>query len=407
MGTRSGTAHRSTQQMRHAFIVVQVAMALVLLVGAGLLGASLNRVLAVSPGFRPDHVLSGRVALPWTHYRDNAARLAFADRLLEVLSSQPGVTAVGASTAIPVTASGEFNVMRIPGHQPELANPPILHNRHGVTGRYFEAMGIPLREGRYLESADNHRAGRVCVVDEEFARAYWPGESAVGKQVSEGPDVRDRSEWFTIVGVVGAVKQNQVTETTPGRAIYFPFVHNASSQIFVTVRTAVDAAAMATTLQKWVRSLNPDLPTSDLRTMAMRLDDSLVARRSPAMLATLFALAALTLAAIGTYGVLAYAVAQRRREIGVRMALGALPLQVGRHFLGLGTRLLLLGVALGGVGAVLLGRAMRSLLFETPAFHTPTFVGALLAMSAVTLAASLLPTIRAARTDPVEALKEE
>ncbi|MBL9135426.1 MAG: ABC transporter permease [Verrucomicrobiales bacterium] len=406
-GTRSGTPTRAVQRVRQAFIVAQVAMALVLLVGAGLLGASLDRALAVSPGFRPDHVLAGRVALPWTHYRDDAARLAFIERLLDVLKSQPGVTAAGVSTAVPIHASRESNVMRIPGHEPELANPPILHNRHGVTGDYFAAMGIPLIEGRFLDASDSRRTQRVCVVDTEFARTYWPGQSALGHQVSEGPDVRQRSEWFTIVGVVGAVKQKQVTETTPGRALYLPFIHNSNGQIYVTVRTAAEPGAFAVTFQKLVRSIDPELATTDLRTMEVRIADSLVARRSPAVLAGFFASAALALAAIGTYGVLAYAVAQRQREIGVRMALGALPRQIGRHFLGLGLRVLLLGALLGGIGAVMVGRAMQSLLFEVPAFHAPTFLTALSAMGLVTLAACLVPTLRAARTDPMMALRAD
>jgi predicted permease len=406
-GSRSGTATHTAQRLRHGFIVAQVALAFVLLIGAGLLGLSLTKALAVSPGFRADHVLAGQINLPWSRYPGAGAQLAFSERLLDAVKAQPGVVAAGVSTEVPVNGNHEFNVMRIPGHEPELANPPILHNRHGVTGDYFEAMGIPLREGRFLEPADSHRNQRVCVVDEEFARTYWPGRSALGKYVSEGPDVRDSSEWFTIVGVVGAVKQNQVTETGAGRTVYFPLVHNGNGNLYLSVRTATEPGAFARTVERLVRSADPELPVSDLRTMEVRIDDSLVARKSPAMLAAVFAIVAMLLAAIGTYGVLAYAVAQRRREIGIRMALGALPQKVATSFLLLSLKLLGIGTALGAAGALLLGRFMGNILFEVPAYHIPTFLLALAIMSVVSLMAGILPALRAAKTDPMEALRAE
>lgn len=406
-GSRSGTATHAAQRLRHGFIVAQVALAFVLLIGAGLLGLSLTKALAVSPGFRADHVLAGQLNLPWSRYPGVGAQIAFSERLLDSIRTQPGVVAAGVSTEVPVNGNREFNVMRIPGHEPELANPPILHNRHGVTGDYFEAMGIPLREGRFLDSADSHRNQRVCVVDEEFARTYWPGRSALGKSVSEGPDVRDSSEWFTVVGVVGAVKQNQVTETGAGRTVYFPLAHNGNGNLYLSVRTAAAPGAFGRTLETLVRAADPELPVSDLRTMEVRIDDSLVARKSPAMLAAVFAIVAMLLAAIGTYGVLAYAVAQRRREIGIRMALGALPQKVATSFLLLSLKLLGLGTVLGAAGALLLGRFMGKILFEVPAYHIPTFLLSLAIMSAVSLTAGILPALRAARTDPMEALRAE
>lgn len=406
-GSRSGTASQAAQRLRHGFIIAQVAMAFVLLIGAGLLGVSLRKTLAVSPGFRADHVLTGQLSLPWNRYPGDTARLAFTQRLLDAVRSQPGVVSAGMSTEVPLNGSKEFNVMRIPGHEPELASPPVLHNRHGVTGDYFTAMGIPLREGRFIDAADSLRESRVCVVDEEFAHTYWPGQSALGKYVSEGPDSRDRSEWFTIVGVVGAVKQTQITETTAGRAIYLPLRYNSNGDIYLTVRTANAPEASGQTLEKIVRAADPELPLSDLRTMVMRIDSSLLARRSPTVLAGIFACVALLLAAIGTYGVLAYAVAQRRREIGVRMALGAVPKQIGAHFLTLSLKLLAVGVAFGAFGGWLAARAMQSVLFDVPAFHIPTFAIALLTMSAVSLIAGILPAHRAARVDPMTALRAE
>jgi len=405
--SHSSSATPSAQRLRHGFMIAQVALAVVLLIGAGLLGMSLQRALAVSPGFRPDHVLTAQIALPWAHYPGSDPRTAFAKQLSQALQAQPGIVAAGVSTEIPVNGSREFNAMRIPGHNPELANPPILHNRHGVTGDYFAAMGIPLREGRFLEPEDSHRDSRVCVVDEDFARTYWPGQSALGKFVSEGPDPRPQSEWFTIVGVVGPVKQSHITETTPGRAIYVPFRHNASSTLYVAVQTDASPDAFGPTLQKIVRSANPELAVNNLRTMKVRIDESLIARRSPAVLAGVFALVALILASVGTYGVLAHAVAQRRREIAVRVAIGATPRQIGGHFAMLSLQLLTAGASLGFAGAWILSKAMQSILFGLSAFHLPTFIAALFVVILVSFLACLVPVLRATRTDPSEALKAE
>lgn len=406
--SRSGTATHAAQRLRHSFIVAQVALAFVLLAGAGLLGVSLRRALAVSPGFRVDHVLTGRLSLPDTHYRDDDARVAFLERLQDALSAQPGVTAVGMASEVPVSPHHDVGVMRIPGHTPELAMPPIIHNRLGVAGDYFAAMGIPLLEGRFLDRGDSHGALRACVVDEDFARTYWPGESALGKFVSDGSDERDRSQWFTVVGVVGAVKLVQVTEATRARTVYFPFLYSRGlGEAYAVARTILPPESFGLTFQKLVRSLNPELPVDDLSTMEMRLADSLVTRRSPALLAGLFALVALMLAAVGTYGVLAYAVGQRRREIGVRMALGALRGQISRHFLLLGLRLLVMGTVLGAMGAWLVGRAMQGVLFEVPSFHLPTFLAAVTVMTLASLIACLLPALRAARVEPMEALRAE
>lgn len=403
-GSRSSTRHRLSQKWRHGFVVTQIALAFVLLSGAGLLGVSLRKVLAVSPGFQADHVLTGHLALPSTQYPDPASRVGFVSRLLEAVRSIPGVVSAGVCTQIPMHGAREFNVMRIPGHSPELANPPILHHRHGVAGDYFPVMGIPLREGRFLDGGDSLDSKRVCVVDEEFARTYWPGQSALGKHVSEGPDERQPSEWFTVVGVVGAVKQSDVTEDTPGRAVYLPFRHNPSD-LYVVVRTSFPPELLSLALEKQVRELDPELPLADIQTMDLRIENRLVGRRSPALLATLFAAVALILAAVGTYGVLASAVAQRRGEIGLRMALGATRGHIGRQFMGMTLRLMAAGIVVGTVGSWWVGRFMQGILFSVPAFHLPTLLTVFLTISAVSVVAGCVPSFRAARTDPLDALK--
>ncbi len=406
--SRYDTANFAAQRLRQTFIVAQIAFAFVLLAGAGLLGTSLKRAMAVSPGFRSDHVLVGRISLPGTNYRDETARLAFTDRLLEKVQAEPGVVAVGVITDVPVNGVHENNVMTVVGHTPEPGAPPILHYRYGVTGNYFAAMRIPLREGRFLESGDSHRENRACVVDEDFARHYWPHGGAIGQRVFEGPPQnRQPSEAFTVVGVVGAVKQGDLTDNKANGAIYFPYRYNANNTVCVVMGTGPIPASLASTLQTAVRILDPDLPIDDLRSMDVRIADSLIARRSPTLLAAVFGISALLLAALGTYGVLSYAVAQRRREIGVRMALGAVPQQIATQFLPLGLRLLAWGTILGVGGAWLAGRAMQSILFGVPALHPATLAGTAAVMTAISLFACWLPARRAAKVDPMVALRHE
>jgi predicted permease len=280
------------------------------------------------------------------------------------------------------------------------------HYSYQVTGDYFTALGIPLREGRFLTSADSHRADRICVVDEDFARRYWPKGSALGQRVFQGSD-SDDAKLFTIVGVVGAVKQAELTEPQGQGAVYLPFLDVYVGNIFVVTRTSQRPEAFAETLRKLVRGANPDLAIDNLRSMDTRITDSLIARRSPALLAGIFAGVALLLAAIGTYGVLSYAVAQRTREIGIRMALGAQRGQIGTQFLSLGLRLLAAGTILGLMGAWWAGRAMQSVLFEVPTLHVATLLGTALVMTTVSLVACLIPARRATKVDPVIALRAE
>jgi hypothetical protein len=221
--------------------------------------------------------------------------------------------------------------------------------------------------------------------------------------VDELPD----DQAFTVVGVVGATKQIELTEDSGQGAVYVPYQYRTVANVFAVVRTSRPPETFGLALQKIVRAIDPELPVNDLRSMEVRIDDSLIARRSPALLAAVFAGVALLLAAIGTYGVLAYAVAQRHREIGVRLALGALPRQIGRQFLLMGLRLLAVRILLGLPGAWLAGRAMQTLLFGVPSLHVLTVTGTACVLGVVSLLACLLPTLRASRVDPMEALRYE
>ncbi len=399
--SRTDTISRAAQRLRHAFIVAQIALAFILLTGAALLGLSLKKVMAVSPGFRADHVLTGEFTVPFKY----DAR-PILDRLLETIDQQPGVGAAGAITNVPLSGGNGKSAITPKGYVPPAGESLQGHYSYQVTGDYFTTLGIPLREGRFLTSADSHRADRVCVVDEDFARRYWPEGGALGHRVFQGSD-SDDAKLFTIVGVVGAVKQAGLTEPKGQGAVYLPFFETYFGTIFVVTRTSQRPEAFAQTLRKLVRAANPDLAIDNLRSMETRIADSLIARRSPALLAGIFAVVALLLAAIGTYGVLSYAVAQRRREIGIRMAVGAQAHQIGRQFLSLGLRLLGAGILFGVIGACLAGRAMQSVLFGVPPLHPAALFGSAVIIGAVSLVACLIPARRATKVNPMIALRAE
>jgi predicted permease len=401
--SRSGTIRGATQRLRHGFIIVQIALAFVLLAGAALLGLSLKTVMAVPSGFRAEQALTGKCTISWEAIPH---RVAIIDRLLESIRHQPGVAAAGTITNIPLSGDNGKSAVTPHGYVPPPGQSQHGHYAYAVYGDYFSALGIPLREGRYLTSDDSHRSERVCVVDEDFTRRYWPNGSTIGQRVALG-DETDDAKLFTIVGVVGAVKQTELTEPRGQGAVYLPYAYRERNSVFIVARLTQRPEAFAETLRTLVRATDPQLAIDDVRSMGTRIDDSLIARRSPAVLAVVFAAVALLLAAIGTYGVLSYAVAQRRREIGIRMALGAQKQQIGAQFLSLGLRLLAAGGALGLLGAWLAGRAMQSVLFDVPTLPIAALLGTAFVMSTVSLIACLIPARRATHVDPVIALRGE
>ena len=404
--SRGGTSGPGAQILRHTFLVSQIALAFILLAGAGLLGLSLRRVMAISPGFQSDHVLTGQILLPWANYSE-AGRLKFVESLMDNLDHLPGVLSAGVVNNVPFSGNIGKSAATVMGHVRRPGESVRGHYSYGVAGDYFRAMGFSLRSGRFLTADDSRRSERVCVVDEDFARYYWPHASAIGQRLWDGSEAGKDAEAFTIVGVAGGAKQAGLTENEAQGAVYYPYAFRIGDSVFVAVRTSLPPESLALTLQKVVRQIDADVPVSDLRSMDTRIADSLVARRSPALLAGLFSAIALLLTSIGTYGVLSYAVAQRRREIGVRIALGAQPGQIRIQFLSLSLRLLVAGTVLGLIGAWQAGRAMRSLLFQVPPLNVAVLAAAACVTAAVCLAACLLPSQRAAKISPMEALAEE
>ena len=405
--TRGETASRISQRLRHGFIVAQIAMALVLLEGAGLLGLSLKEAMAVSPGFRPDHVLTAQILLPRNEYPNWAARLAYNRRLLAEISRQPGVAAAGAVNNVPLSGKNGKSAATVKGYVLPPGETLRGHYSYGVDGNYFAAMGFRLLQGRFLSAEDSQRGDRVCVVDEDFARFYWPHTSALGQRLFEGADETKEADAFTVVGVVGAVKQAGLTDNAAQGAIYYPYALRGDDSLFVVLRTSLPPESAGPSLETIVRRTGRDATMTDVRSMEARISESLITRRAPALLASLFSAIALLLTAVGTYGILSYAVAQRRREIGVRMAMGARPQQIRRQFLGLGLRLLAAGTILGVAGAWLTGLAMRSLLFRVASFDVATLAGTACVMGLVSLVACLAPAHQAARISPAEALADD
>jgi predicted permease len=404
---RGGIAGRAAQTLRHSFIIAQIALGFVLLTGTGLLGLSLKRAMDVSPGFRSDHVITGQISLVGNKYRSPEAGLAFTERLVGELRHQPGVLSAGVANNIPFSGANGKSAVTVVGHVLRPGESLRGHYSYGVGGDYFRAMGFSLRAGRFLTGADSRRRERACVVDQDFAHYYWPNSSALGHRLFQGSEAGSDAQAFTVVGVVGSIKQSGLTDDAAQGAVYYPYIYRPESNVFVAVRGSVQPASLQTAFGKAARRIDPELAVADIQTMDDRIAESLVAQRSPAVLGGTFSGIALLLIAIGTYGVLSYAVAQRRREIGVRMALGARPEQIGGHFLWLALRLLAAGTIIGMTGAWITGQAMRSVLFHVPAHSPAILTGSAAVIAAISLFACLLPARRAARISPIQALADQ
>jgi predicted permease len=401
--SRGGTTARSANRLRHALTVAQFALAFTLLTGAGLLGITFSKILAVNPGFHPENVLTASVSLPWKHYEEANQRYAFVERLGQGLRTLPGTTAVGFTTDLPFSGPTNSNtVFKIEGQPPLPGQSLAVHDYAGVAGDFFAALGIPLVGGRLLTDDDSRHSLAVCVVDEDFSRHYWPGKSGLGHRISGGP-----GGFYTVVGVVGAAKQSDLADQRASGIVYLPFMIDAGPRVTAVIRTLQAPQSAGSDFRTALQQIDRDLAVEDLRTMTSRIDDSLEARRSPLVLACIFAGVALVLAAVGIYGVLAYSVAQRRREIGVRIALGAEPRQIMAKFLWVGAKLAMVGSMLGCIGGWMAGRAMAGMLYGVGSADPLVYCGIAVLLALVAMAACLVPAVNATRISPMEALRSE
>ncbi len=410
-GGRTGSSGAAAAATRSILVVAQVSLAFILLIGAGLLLSSFGRVLEVDPGFRPAQVLTAQLSLPLTRYDTEAAH-AFNQRARDAIEALPGVTDVGFTTLLPFGDNQNKSAVVPEGYEfgPDEGF-PLPHNAW-IEGRYFASMGIPLLDGRDFDARDGAEAARVAVVDQDFANRFWPGENPVGKRLHRGTS--NSNPWLTVVGLVGAVKIEDLAEQDDRGAVYFAMTQaevgqqaSLIAQMTLVIRADGAAASLGTTVRSAILSLDPQLPIYDVKVMSTRLEDSLAQRKTPMTLLLVFAAVALLLSALGIYGVLAYSVSQRTKEIGIRMALGAEPARILQQILWQGSRLVGAGLVVGAVGALGLTRLIASLLYAVEPTDPAVFTAVSGMLAAVGLVACLVPSRRATRVDPVTALRDE
>jgi predicted permease len=410
---RTGTSGTGARTLRRALVVAQVGFAYVLLIGAGLLFASFRKVLAVDPGFRGDGVMTASVNLPVSRYKDDPAVIAFADEALRRVRALPGVVGAGATDTIPFGGHHSDSVILAEGYQMQPGESVISPSQVVASPGYFETIGARLVSGRFFEERDGAKAPPVVIVDEKLARRFWPGTDPVGRRMYKPTDINnllaisDKTVFLTVVGVVHDVKLESLTEgrQTVG-TYYFPLAQNASNGLTFALRTAGDPANVSTALRGALSGLDRELPVYDLATLEALTQRSLLSRRAPVLLSLSFGAVALFLSAIGIYGVLAYLVTQRTREIAIRLALGSSAGGVFKLVLREGIVLSVAGFVLGMAGTAVLRRAVESQLFGISATDPIVLAVVTVGLGLVAVAACALPARRATRIDPILALSE-
>ena len=400
---RAALGHR-TEWLQSGLVVFEVALALAPLLGAALVLQSVQRLLRQDPGFRPEQATAFRVQLPQERYPDDASRRAMVAAFLPRLRALPGVSHAGAINDLPLSNSNTNGNFSIEGQLFDKAHEPAIEYRFASSG-YIEAMGIPLKEGRTFEDGDRAGGEPVALVNFEAVRRFWGGKSPIGGRIRPGEE-EDHKPWRRIVGVVGDVHHNGLGEK-PRAEMYYPLDQDTSSRLTFVLRSRESLAPLASAARRELAAVDPGLSLFEVKSLEDRVSESVAAPRSAGVLLGLFAGLAVVLAAAGVYGVLAFSVAQRTREIGIRMAVGASARSVRWWVLRRALSLAGIGIAAGLGGALLLGRSLERLLYGVAPSDPPTALAAAAMLSAVTLAAALLPANRATRVDPQEALRAE
>jgi putative ABC transport system permease protein len=414
-GGRSGTSGRHRQRVRQVLVMSQVAVALVLVTGAGLLVQSFRKLRGVDPGFVPERLLTARVDLGPVRYGANDVKRRFYDDLLARVKMLPGVRSAGLARALPMTGRldiGDWSFVL----EGQAASPPRPTDWHpadwqAVSPGYFETMSIPVLQGRDFAASDRVGAPGAIIVNRTLARQVWPAGNAIGQRVMLGGGGAD-SVWRTVVAIVGDVRHRGLT-ASPRPEMFLPYdqfpagTGTAPPSMHVVLRTAGDPAALATALASTVADIDPDVPLSGIQTMEVALSSWAAERRLVMLLVTGFALVALALGSVGIYGVMAHLVAQREREIGVRMALGAVPGQIVGLVVSQSAGLVGLGIVAGMLGALAVTRLLAGLLFQVRPTDPLTFVGTTLVLVLAAAGATLVPALRAIRTDPAHALRSD
>ena len=409
-GGRGATAGRARFSARSALVITQIALAMVLLVGSGLMVRSYWHLKNVDPGFDPTNVLTFDIGLPSAVHPDRQSAATFQQQLLDRLATLPGVEHAGAISCLPLSGWCSGDPLYERGAPPEPGIIPPIIARRTVAPGYFEATRIPLLSGRRLDRTDHEQLTDAVVVSARLVELYWPGEDPLGKQVFTGSDP-DPDQWYTIVGVVGDVQTGKLSDG-PSPLIYFPLVSTANSGpaphvMTFTLKTAIPPLDLAGVVHREVWALNGNLPVARVRTLDQLVSQARIQTTFTMLLLAIAAGVALILGAVGVYGVISYVVGQRRNEIGLRIALGAQRRDVSRMVLGQGGRMAAFGVALGLAGAFGLARLMGALLFGVTPTDPLTYAAVAAILLTITMAACYLPARRAAGVDPVDALKAE
>nr|MDQ3805976.1 ADOP family duplicated permease [Acidobacteriota bacterium] len=401
-GGRTGGGGPRRSRLRGALVVSEVALTLVLLVGAGLLVKSFARLLEVDPGLDPRGVLTMDVSLPPAKYAERHQIAAFYRQLLDEVAALPGVETAGAVSVLPLAGEDSSNFVQIEGRPPLAPGQALRAGRRNVGADYFGALRIQLKSGRAFAASDSAEAPPVVIINEAMARAFFAGEDPLGKRIRTG----DKSPWVTVVGVVGDVRHRGLeVDTRP--EMFFPHAQTPSRQMTLAVRAAGDPLALVGPVRERVRAVDKDQPVGNVKTMEAWLAESVASRRFSVLLLGVFALIAAVLAAVGIYGVVSYGVAQRTHELGLRIALGARPSDVLRLVIRQGMKMALVGAAVGFAAALALTRVMSGLLYGVSATDPATFAGVTLLLGAVAFLACYVPARRATRVDPMVALRHE
>ena len=407
---RSGTSSPSARVIRRLLVTSQVAFALVLLVGAGLLLKSFARLQSEELGFRPERIVALRLHPDAERYDTTEKLMNLYRAVVDRVGAIPGVEAVSYVNFVPVTTVGVPTRLTIPGREPA-PDESFSAEYNLVSANYFQMLGIPVRMGRGIDAGDMNESSTAIVVNETLARQYWPDANPVGrpltvyKQVSGRPDFKQPIHG-EVVGVVGDVRSSG-PGVPVGPEVFLPFARNPWRNVYITIRTKRAPEPLIGQIRQAALAVEPNLPVDDLRTMDEMLALRLARRRLDTTLLGSFAAAALLLAAVGIYGVVAYAVSQRRHEIGVRMALGATPGGVVRLVVRQGIVLGTVGVAIGTLGALALSQSLTGLLYEVSAMDPFVYGGIALLLLGVAVAASAVPAVRASRLDPSSALRQD
>jgi putative ABC transport system permease protein len=408
-GSRGSTAGPGHHRLGNALVSLEIGLAMLLLVGAGLLLRSFSRLEDVPPGFQADHLLVADIPVSQAVYAKPEQRFEFYDRLVEGARTLPGVRAAGAASFLPVSGGGSVIHFNITGRPPKSANDFTAAGYRTVTPSYFETLGVPLLQGRLIAAADTEKAPGVVVINASMARLYFPNENPLGKHMQLGATPEKDIPTMEIVGVVGDVRPGLGID--PQAEMYLPYRQADQLlpvfQLSIVMRTAGDPLLQTVALRSALAQIDPNEPLVKVRTMEENMATTVAEPRFRAWLIGIFALLALVLAAVGVYGVMSYTVTQRTSEIGVRVTMGAQPQDVFRIIVGEGLRLALLGVGIGLVTALALTRLLRSFLFGISAYDPLTFIGVSVLLTTVAVAASYFPARRATLVDPLVALRYE